>query len=453
MAHSPEEAIPRLLGRALLLPVVAMALLAAVLGVESRELLSLASWVDRTDKVIALAQETGRRFAESESALRGFAVTRQPAFLEPFAEAAKSIPPALAELRALVADNPLQLDRLDHIQEDSRAWDAFALETIDRIRSEGHSPLIPRGVGKAHMDSVRARLDEFVKLEEGLLVERTAQATRAARWLVSGSVVLVLLLGILLGLFARRQIATLALDYRAALDAARETIELREDFLTVAAHELRTPLTALQLQLQRLQRDAAKRGADPSIGDIALRQTRRLASLIENLIDAHVLSAGSDLPLNLEQLDLATLARGVAMRLSSELAHLHCSLTVAAPAPVTGRWDRARLEQLIAALLSNACKYGEGKPVLVEASADGATALLAVSDQGIGIPADQQERIFGRFGRVVSPRTYGGFGLGLYAARRIAELHGGAIQVESRVGEGSTFTLRLPRAETRAHAA
>jgi signal transduction histidine kinase len=453
MPRSPEHAIPRLLGRAVLLPVLAMVALSCVLVLESRELLSLASWVDHTDRVIAHVQELARRYAESESALRGYAVTRRPAFLEPFAEAQKSIPPSFNELRELVADNPAQTERLGRIEQEARSWESFALEAIDRLRKGGEAPEISRGAGKARMDALRGHLEEFVKSEEGLLSERTTRATAAARWVAFGSVALVLLLGILLGLFARRQLAALAVGYRAALGAARETIELREDFLTVAAHELRTPLTALQLQLQRQQRETAKRGGDASTGDMALRQTRRLAALIESLIDAHALSSGSDLPLKREELDLAVLARGVAARLAVELAHLRCPIEVVAPAPVLGSWDRARLEQLLAALISNACKYGEGKPVRVEAGAEGELARFAVSDQGIGIAPEQQERIFGRFGRAVSPRAYGGFGLGLYAARRIAELHGGLIQVASRAGEGATFTLRLPRAKHQQSAA
>ena len=453
MPRSPEEAIPRVLGRALLLPIGAMAVLALVLVLESRHLLLLARWVDHTDKVIAQAQELGRRLAESESALRGFEVTGEPAFLEPFAEAQRSVPAALAGLRALVADNPPQAARLDRIEEDSRAWSADALESIDRLRRpEGAAPL-PPDPGKARLRSLRSRLDAFVEVEESLLSQRTSRASLGARWVVGGSVLGVLLLGVLLGLLGRRQVAALAIDYRAALAAARETLELREDFLTVAAHELRTPLTALQLQLQRLQRDAVRRSADPSIGDMALRQTRRLAALIESLIDAHTLSSGSDLPLHRELFDLAELVRGVAARLAQELAHLRCSIEVAAPRPVAGSWDRARLEQLVAALVANACKYGEGKPVRIGVAAADGLAVLSVRDEGIGIKLDQQERIFGRFGRAVSPRAYGGFGLGLYSARRIAELHGGAIRVDSRSGEGATFTVRLPLSKAESQAA
>jgi signal transduction histidine kinase len=110
----------------------------------------------------------------------------------------------------------------------------------------------------------------------------------------------------------------------------------------------------------------------------------------------------------------------------------------------TGLWDRPRLERIVTTLLRNACKYGEGKPVRVSVRQDGEDRLIAVTDEGIGVPADRQQSIFGRFGRAVSPRAYGGLGLNLYVAQRLAEAHGGRIDLTSEEGKGATFTVRLP---------
>src|SRR5262249_26054393 len=107
-------------------------------------------------------------------------------------------------------------------------------------------------------------------------------------------------------------------------------------------------------------------------------------------------------------------------------------------------WDRLRLEQVVANLLSNALKYGAGKPVHIEIAAAAGGARLTVSDGGIGISTDDMTRIFERFERGVSGRQFGGFGLGLYIVRQLVEAHGGSISVDSRVGSGSTFTVVLP---------
>jgi signal transduction histidine kinase len=114
-------------------------------------------------------------------------------------------------------------------------------------------------------------------------------------------------------------------------------------------------------------------------------------------------------------------------------------------APVRALCDRARMEQVAVNLISNAMKYGGGKPieVRVEATGDGG-ALVSVSDQGIGIALEDLDRIFSRFERAAPVRHFGGLGLGLYVTRNIVEAHGGRIRVQSQLGEGSTFVIELP---------
>jgi signal transduction histidine kinase len=110
-----------------------------------------------------------------------------------------------------------------------------------------------------------------------------------------------------------------------------------------------------------------------------------------------------------------------------------------------------RLEQILTNLLSNAAKYGQGKPIDVSIEGDEGEYLIRVRDRGIGIAPEDQQRIFERFERAVSERHYGGLGLGLWISRRIAMRLGGTLTVRSRPGEGSIFELRLPRfpSETR----
>ena len=286
----------------------------------------------------------------------------------------------------------------------------------------------------------------FTKVEEQLRDERTRREQVGATRIIGGSVVLLLLLGLLLGLMARRQLRTVARGYGQALSTAEQTIELRDEFLTVAAHELRTPLTSLQLQLQRIRREMERERQPSGFSEhlaTALRQTRRLWSLIEALLDAYTLSAGTAVELTLEDLELAELARGAVARMEGELKHAGCEVTVEG-GPARGRWDRARVERIAATLLRNACKYGEGKPIQVRIQDRVAEMTLSVTDQGIGIPAERLQSIFGRFGRAVPATSYGGFGLSLFVARSLAEAHGGRLEVVSEQGKGSTFVLRLP---------
>jgi len=236
-------------------------------------------------------------------------------------------------------------------------------------------------------------------------------------------------------------------ERRETLEALQRAVAARDQFLSIASHELKTPLTSLQLQLQSLLRLV---GGDPPADErmaqkvrTATRSAERLGELVNRLLEVSRLTTGG-LELTPEALDLAGLARQVAARFAEPLAEGAILLHLRAPASVRGRWDRGRVETIAASMLSNAIKYGAGKPIELGVEAHGATARLWVRDGGIGIAPEDQARIFERFERAVPEHHYGGFGVGLWVARLVAEAHGGRILVESRPGRGSTFTLELP---------
>ncbi|ATB29493.1 sensor histidine kinase [Melittangium boletus] len=242
---------------------------------------------------------------------------------------------------------------------------------------------------------------------------------------------------------ARR--AALALENARLYREAREAIRLRDDFLAVAAHELRTPLTTLGLQLSSLvqrSRDVASRGWGERLAR-SLRQVRRLGTLVETLLDVSLLSTG-ELPLSRERVDLGELVGEVCERFEAEAQAVGCALRLEVAPGLVGHWDRLRVEQVVSSFLANALKFGPRQPVDVWARAEGGRARVGVEDRGIGIPEEQLEPIFERFGRAVSSRSYGGLGLGLYLARRAAEAHGGRVWAERREEGGARFTLELP---------
>ena len=231
------------------------------------------------------------------------------------------------------------------------------------------------------------------------------------------------------------------------LRETQEAVRARDEFLAIASHELRTPLTPLRLGLQIAQR--MLQGGQPSSEELLARlavtdrQVVRLTRLVESMLDLSRLTQGT-LQLETAPCDLAVLVREVLERSHEVLAQAECPLDaqVEGPLPVLG--DRLRLEQVLENLLSNAMKYGAGSPVHVRCRAEGGRAMMSVEDEGIGIPPEDQQRIFGRFERAASVRHYGGFGLGLYILREIVEAHGGSVSVESQPGQGARFTVSLP---------
>ncbi|HSP79893.1 MAG TPA: HAMP domain-containing sensor histidine kinase, partial [Myxococcaceae bacterium] len=211
------------------------------------------------------------------------------------------------------------------------------------------------------------------------------------------------------------------------------------------SHELKTPLTSRKLQHDLIRRSLSLECQD-SIGprlDAALRQVDRLSTLMNSLLDVSRISSGH---LRLEPIDmeLTQLAREVLERLSEMFSQAACAVGFSGPEPVRGRWDAMRLDQVLVNLLSNAAKYGTGRPVFVSVESRGARAFLSVRDDGIGIAPKDVPRLFNRFERAVSERHYGGLGLGLYISKQIVEAMGGDIHVKSEPGRGSTFTVELP---------
>jgi signal transduction histidine kinase/AmiR/NasT family two-component response regulator len=242
-----------------------------------------------------------------------------------------------------------------------------------------------------------------------------------------------------------RRCAT-AIDNARLYDAAQRAIALRDEFLSVAAHELRTPLTSLVLAFQRFE-ERLKGVGEPALGakfTLLVQQFDRLTDLVERLLDLSRLSAGK-LDIKPGRTDLARVVRDVVQRFEEEAHRAGTAVSVSGPLELVGVWDRTRLEQVLTNLVGNALKFSTGKPVEVSVQGEDGLASVTIRDHGIGIPEEKLPLIFERFGRGVPARSYGGLGLGLYVARQLVEAHGGQIRVTSAVGEGTTFSVDLPR--------
>lgn len=227
-------------------------------------------------------------------------------------------------------------------------------------------------------------------------------------------------------------------------------IASRDEFLSIASHELKTPITSLKLQTQLLRaRVDAKTGNAPSLEklettlDMIARQSDRLAGLIEYMLDVSRVQIGK-FTFSFESGNLSELVKSVLSQWSEPLRSSGCSLSMQIDEGVVGEFDSYRLEQVMANLLLNAIKYAPGKPVLVTLKRQDQMAVLTVKDQGAGIEADKQDIIFERYERGGKPSGGSGLGLGLFVARTIVDGHHGTISVQSRVGEGAAFIVRLP---------
>lgn len=231
----------------------------------------------------------------------------------------------------------------------------------------------------------------------------------------------------------------------------QNAVKVRDEFMSIASHELKTPLTSLMLQIQFRRRRLAKGDASallleqlPKLINDDEKQVLRILRLIDDMLDVSRISLGK-LSLHREPFDLTELVRDAIERVGPQvLATSGSPIVLDQPSSVPGTWDRFRVEQVLTNLLTNAARYGSGKPIEVRVALTGPRAILTVSDHGIGIAPANFQRIFNRFERAISENEISGLGLGLYIAQQIVEAHGGTIRVESELGSGSLFTVELP---------
>jgi signal transduction histidine kinase len=228
----------------------------------------------------------------------------------------------------------------------------------------------------------------------------------------------------------------------------READELKSTFISVISHELKTPVALIKGYADTLLRKDAhwnQETVQDSLG-VILEETDRLNHLIDNLLDASRLQAGA-MPLEVDQVALDALAVRVATRFRTQ-SDVHEIVTEFPADFPTVKGDAGRLEQVLNNLLSNAIKYSpEGGRIEIGGRALPDEVIVTVSDQGVGIPLEEQTRVFERFFRGTRERHQKtpGAGLGLYLVKAIIEAHDGRIWVESNPGEGAIFLFALPR--------
>jgi two-component system sensor histidine kinase SenX3 len=224
---------------------------------------------------------------------------------------------------------------------------------------------------------------------------------------------------------------------------------VRRDFAANVSHELRTPIGALGVLAETLVDED-----DPEVVRRLARhilwEAERAGRLIEDLLDLSRIEAGGVLVE--AAVDVGAVLAMATERVAAPAAQHHVEVVkTVSEETLTVLGDERQLVSALVNLLDNAIKYSEpGSTVEIEASGDGGWAVVTVRDQGIGIPTKDLERVFERFYRVdrARSRETGGTGLGLSIVRHVATNHGGTVDVASREGEGSTFTLRLPRARS-----
>jgi signal transduction histidine kinase len=450
----------------------------------------------RSQQVIATANRLQTYVIDLETGARGFALTHDERYLDPWKSAQAEYPGAVATLLGLTKDSPLQHRRALDIDKNIEVY--FSVYSVGLVRFLRRNPQEAPDVatdarGRTQVEAIRGQFRRFIDIETELSGVRNARARATTRnsLLVGGIGLSSALLLILVGALymnravarplrrtadAAARIAGGDLSERLDEDGPGEVGELERTFNTMAAslertvadleernrtlgeseqvkselvsnvsHELRTPLASvLGFSSLMLDREVTPEETKRYL-EVIRTEARRLAALLNDLLDLQRVEQDA-LELRSDEVDLNELL-STQVTLYSAQSDAHELKFQPADEPLTVRGDRDRLAQVVGNLLSNAIKYSpEGGVVDVSATAIGDEAWIWVRDEGLGIPGGHQEQIFTKFFRGDVGRELGisGTGLGLVLARQIVEAHGGHIGFESESGRGSTFWLQLP---------
>lgn len=435
--------------------------------------------VSHSIEVILAAQSLRGALQDAERGQRGYLLTGQPAYLEPYQTALHETPQLLEKLGELTADEPAQTRRVADLGPAVHAKLEELRRTIEIYRTSGFDAartLVETNAGFDDMRSLEVGIDELVATESGLRSRRLGTLIteeRALQRIDMASALLVLIL-MLSGLFlavltfrkgrrlqrevqqraedaarANRQLEERNIELARAGELAREAKEesrraeqAKGRFLATASHDLRQPLQAVSLLNGTLRRMVK----NPEIADALRQQDEAIGSmsqLLNTLLDISKLEAGAiepelkTFPIERVLTTLEQEFRGIARSKGLELQVGACAAYVHS--------DPALLEQLLRNLVSNAIKYTRSGWVKLQAVEDPPWVDIEVIDTGIGIPADQLHLIGEEFYQIGVPSnsTREGYGLGLSIVRRLVKLLALELQVRSEVDKGSVFLIRL----------
>ncbi len=448
----------------------------------------------RSRDVTAASLRLEKLVVDMETGIRGLTLTNDRSFLQPYTDALRALPKQRAALQALVVNDPVQRRRAQEVEERIREYVEFATPLVALVKETpeiGRDPLVAEE-GKRLTDAIQGVFDQFLTAEDALAADAGRDAERRSNLAVivgavgiGASAALIILFGVFLARSIGRPVRAVASgatrlasgewslrlppqgpgeigelthafndmaerieQNHAALEAQnaelRESERMKTELVSIVSHELRTPLASV-LGFTAL---LLKREFDPPIRrhylGIIDAQARRLAALLEDFLDVQRIEH-EGLELATERVDLAALLDEQA-ELYAEQSPKHTVEVDLEERPLSVRGDPDRLAQVVGNLLSNAIKYSpDGGTVQLAAERSGSGVRVIVRDEGLGIPEDQQERIFTKFFRGDAGATgITGTGLGLAVSREIVEAHGGSIGFDSDPSTGSTFWVELP---------
>jgi len=484
-----------------ILPILMLMIISSIVYLSIQRQDETTRWVDHTYEVIIGGNQLIKLLVDMETGERGFLITGKENFLEPYYAGRLLWQEKLPKLKELVSDNIEQVHRLEKVDRLQKQWlvDAAEPEILAKIKSEQlpNSPMnnvremIENETGKKIIDKIRSIKTEFINVENSLMEQRTRLQKEAVEFtlfiIIFGTLFSIIFVSIFIYILSKKVINDLTsltcgaeeiergkfshqiivsskdefYSLACAFNKMSETlnnsiitmkvaVQSKGDFLANMSHEIRTPISGILGMLTLLEDTPLSDEQNEYIENIRVCGDGLLV-VINDILDISKLEAGK---LHIEMLpfDFRKNINECCYLLDVQASNkgLNIILTIDSEIPDTLIGDKLRIRQILLNIINNSIKFTDKGSInlsitLMSTSADKYLLSFAVIDQGIGISADDQKKLFKPFSQVdnSTARKYGGTGLGLIICSQLVKQMGGEISVESEEGQGSTFTFTL----------
>ncbi len=408
-------------------------------------------WVIHTHQVIETLEDTLSQLENAETGQRGYIITRNASYLEPYTTARRLIPQRLQQLRVLTKDNPAQGQRLDQMTLLTDKKLVELQQTIDLRKGAGGFQaayaVVITNAGQNTMDQIRRVVADMEREEQRLLAIRTNSAnasTRGILLVITIGMPLAILLLFVLGIALTRNIAVPL----AHLSSATDKIAVSELAVEIPVERRRDEIGALQQGFRNMQQRVQERTAALEASNEALRRSEeRFRLMIESvkdyaiiLLDPMNLARISRMPMHSESIDLSRLATDIAVDLHRRDPDRQVDFEI--PPALLVQADRDLIRIALAHLLDNAWKFTSTRAqarIAVGMLRPDDTPVFFVRDNGVGFDMTYVDKLFQPFHRLHTEEEFPGTGIGLALVQRIMQRHGGRIWAEGTEGQGATF--------------
>ncbi len=450
-----------------LIPIVLLVALLLGFGIYSRHATRDAEyWVDHTQSVIEHLQQVLQGVVDAETGARGYILSQSEDALVPYNGARQSIPQDIEALERLVADNPQQVERAQLLAKVIQSKIDLLTQGVSLVKA-GHRDEVANGqhtgIGRTVMTDIRNRVAEMVGVEQNLLAERRIAEEDARKkvqqiiYVLAGAASLVAVLLLMQASRDLKERDRAAAELRQLTHDAQAANRAKSDFLATMSHEIRTPMNGI-IGLNALLLDTKLTHQQEGLAKGVQTSADTLLSVVNDILDISKLEAGR---VEIEAVDYspATVVEATldSFAVQAQRKGLEIAAVIDPEVPHWVRGDPARLRQVVLNLIGNAIKFTSIGYIEITLGARPAangegTLCISVTDTGVGIPEKAQQLLFDKFVQADTSisRRYGGTGLGLAISKQLVALMGGTIEVESVVGQGTTFrfTVRHAKAQS-----